>query len=203
MIAGKTYTTLTIDERESFYAYLKLIATDKSLAADNMWDDDWQNNTHTLPYLLENTTRFANGNGEFYILFDGINVVACGGVYRSQFNENVAIAGVRTWTDSKYRHLSVLREFMLPLHKDWAIKHGIKIVALSFNEYNKNLIQVFKRKRLGETIDRINTREPKHLFYNGLMEVPFAVNVQRTKQWVIYESIDTSFQFDWKTIEYI
>jgi hypothetical protein len=74
---------------------------------------------------------------------------------------------------------------------------------LTFNEYNKNLINVFKRRRLGEKNDRCNTREPKHLFYTGLNEVPFAVTIQYTKQYALYEKIDSSFDFDWETIKWI
>ena len=33
---------------------------------------------------------------------------------------------------------------MLPLHKRWAIENKCEIIALSFNEYNKNIIEIFK-----------------------------------------------------------
>jgi hypothetical protein len=77
---------------------------------------------------------------------------------------------------------------------------NIKMIALSFNEYNKNIIQIFKRVRLGEKPGRTNNREPKHLFYNGLQEVKFTVTIQYTQQWVIYEQLDNSFEFDWNTL---
>jgi hypothetical protein len=167
-----------------------------------MWDINWQTKTNTLPYILEYTDRFDGINGVFHIIYEEDNIVACGGVYRSKFNDFVSMAGVRTWTDSKYRNNSLLREFLFPLHKAWSIEHDIKIIALSFNEYNKNLIQVFRRIRLGENIERIGNRQPHHLFYNDLNEVEFPVNIQQTKQWVVYEKLDPLFEFDWNNIRW-
>lgn len=77
----------------------------------------------------------------------------------------------------------------------------MKLIALSFNEYNKNIINIFKRNRLGEKAGRINNREPKNIFYNGLNEVSFLVNIQYTPQWVVYEKIDDTFDFDWSTLK--
>lgn len=202
MLSCKTYNSLTTEEKSQFFEYLKSIANTKSLAYNNMWDDNWVENSSTLPYVLEKTDRFNSVNGEFYIVYDGNNVVACGGVYRSSFHDDIVIAGVRTWTDEKYRHVSVIRDDLLPIHKAWAIENNAKIVLLTFNEYNKNLIQVFKRRRLGESKERIKTREPKHVFFNGLNEIEFPVEIQYTKQWAIYELLDNQFTFDWNTIKW-
>lgn len=194
--------SLTDNERQHFFGYLKSIKATNIPAYANMWDDDWNNNVNTLPYVLEKTDRFDNISGVFHILYDGSDIVACGGVYKSQFSSQIGIGGVRTWTDSKYRHRSLLREFLLPLHKAWCIEQQLKIIALTFNEYNKNLIEVFKRRRLGETKERISNREPHHVFYNGLNEVEFPVVIQYTKQWAIYESLDNQYVFDWNSIKW-
>jgi hypothetical protein len=77
---------------------------------------------------------------------------------------------------------------------------NIKMIALSFNEYNKNIIQIFKRNRLGEKPGRINSREPHNIFYSGLHEVNFPVTIQYTRQWIIYEKIDNTFNFDWSKL---
>jgi hypothetical protein len=166
----------------------------------NLWAKDWETNVHTLPYILTNTTRFDGITGEFYILYHNDKVIACGGVYVSDFNKDIAIAGVRTWVNKNYRHLTLNKDYLLVEHKKWAMNKNIKMIALSFNEYNKNIIQIFKRVRLGEKSGRINSREPKHLFYNGLQEVKFPVTIQYTQQWVIYEQLDNSFEFDWNTL---
>jgi hypothetical protein len=198
---NKTYTSLNKKEKDHFFEYLQSIKATNILAYANMWNDNWMNEVHTLPYVLENTDRFNEINGKFHIIYNDSDIVACGGVYRSNFSHSVGIGGVRTWTNNKYRHQSLLRDFLLPLHKSWCIEHNMKMIALSFNEYNKNLIQVFKRRRFGEHKDRINNRQPHHLFYNGLNEPKFPVIIQYTKQWIIYEKLDPSFDFDWTSIK--
>lgn len=197
-----TYNSLSNIEKKEFFSFLKTTKNYVSPAAVNMWDDNWKIKKETLPYLLENTNRFDGINGEFYIFYDNTTLIACGGVYISSFNNCIGIAGVRTWVDTKYRHSSILRESMLPVHKQWCVDRDIKIVSLTFNQYNKNLIQVFKRNRLGETFHRTTTRQEHHLFFNGLHEVPFLVNVQFTPQWLIYEKLDKNFYFNWNTIKW-
>lgn len=196
----KAYSELSLDERKRFYQFLKEI--NESLpASSNMWHDDWESKVETLPYILEKTDRFNGVSGEYNILYDNDNIVACGGVYISSFSTEVAIGGVRTWVAKEYRNNSLLREYLLPAHKAWAIERGLSILALTFNDYNKNLIKVFTRRRLGETIDRISTREPKHLFYAGIIEVKIPLKIQYTKQWMIYEQLK-DYDFDWKSIEW-
>jgi hypothetical protein len=167
-----------------------------------MWHDNWIDKTNTLPFILENTNRFNGINGTYHILFDDLTIVACGGVYISDFSNNIALAGVRTWVSKDYRHNSIIREYLLPVQKEWCREKTVKVIALTFNDYNKNLIQVFKKRRLGETKERIKTRQPSHLFYNNFNEVDIPVIVQYTKQWLVYELLDLDFIFDWKSIEY-
>jgi hypothetical protein len=194
-----SYYNSTKQEIERFYSFCESVGkTSKDPAAKNMWGEG----NNTLPYLLDNTDRFKYPNGDFSVLFDKDKVVACSGVYRSSFDANVAIAGVRTFVDDQYRHMSLNREYFLVEQKKWCINNNIKIVMLTFNEYNKNLINVFKRRRLGEKIDRCNTREPKHLFYRNFNEVSFPLTIQYTKQWAIYEKLDDTYEVNWASIEY-
>jgi hypothetical protein len=198
---SSAYHLLSDYKKEEFFSFLTLTHENKSPASVNMWHEEWSSRPETLPYLLEHTDRFNGHNGEFHIFYHDNNPVACSGVYISAFSKFIGIAGVRTWVDTAYRHRAVLREFMLPLHKQWCQNQQLKIIALTFNEYNKNLIQVFKRRRLGETIDRIDTRNSHHLFFNGLSEVPFPVTIQYTPQWAIYEKLDPTFEFDWSSLK--
>lgn len=198
---NKTYNSLSKKEKDHFFEYLQSMKATNILAYSNMWDDNWMTKINTLPYILEHTDRFDDVNGKFHIIYNDSDIVACGGVYRSQFSDLVGIGGVRTWTNDKYRHQSLLREFLLPLHKAWCVENNIKTIVLSFNEYNKNLIQVFKRRRFGEHQERINNRKPHHLFYNGVNELEFPVTIQYTKQWIVYEILDPTFNFDWTTIK--
>jgi hypothetical protein len=186
-----------------FFNFLKTESLEISQpASTNLWAEDPKSNCHTLLYILTNTTRFNGVNGDFHILYDNDKIVACSGVYISEFSKDVAIAGVRTWVNKEYRHLALNKEYLLAEQKKWAIAKNAKIIALSFNEYNKNIIQIFKRTRLGETSERIKNRKTKHMFYNGLQEVKFPVIIQYTKQWVIYEELNSEFTFDWNTIKW-
>jgi len=196
-----TYNNLSTIEKINFYSFLESTQLELKPANTNMWHNNWINENHTLPFILNCTERFNNNNGEYHIVFDEETIVACGGAYISNFSQDIAFIGVRTWVNKTYRHQSILREYLLPIQKSWCQEKNIKIVALTFNDYNKNLIQVFQKRRLGETKERITTRQPYHLFYNNLIEVEFPVMIQYTKQWVIYEKLDPTFNFDWSTIK--
>lgn len=197
MITVQSYNSAI--NKEIFFNFLKDINTTDP-ASSNMWDDDWESKNYTLPYILEKTNRFDGENGEFHIVFDDDKIIACGGVYISAFSQYIAIAGTRTWVDKQYRNKLIMREVLLPRQKAWSIEKGSKIVAISVNEYNKNLLIPFKRIRLGEDKNRMSDRQPHHLFYNGAIEVDFPVNIQYTKQWVLYEKLDPRFEFDWQII---
>jgi hypothetical protein len=184
-----------------FFNFLKTQSLEVDQPASvNLWTEDWETNVSTLPYILNNTKRFDGTNGEFYILYENDLIIACGGVYISDFSKDIAIAGVRTWVSKNYRHLALNKDYLLVEHKKWAMNKNIKMIALSFNEYNKNIIQIFKRNRLGEKQGRINSREPHNIFYSGLHEVNFPVTIQYTRQWIIYEKIDNTFNFDWSKL---
>jgi hypothetical protein len=196
MITVQNYSS---SNKEIFFKFLKSIDTPDP-ASNNMCDDDGENKNYTLPYILEKTTRFKEANGEFHIVFDDDKIIACGGVYLSNFSQHIAIAGSRTWVDKKARNKLIMREVLLPRQKAWSIEQGSKLIAISVNEYNKNLLKPFKRIRLGEDKNRMTARQPHHLFYNGAIEVKFPVTIQYTKQWVLYEKLDPRFEFDWQII---
>jgi hypothetical protein len=194
-----TYDRIDIDQKEIFFNFLQETKKETAQPAHrNMWDDDWVNNTNTLPYLLEKTDKFKIG-GIYHIAFDNSKVVGCSGVYTSAFNTDLAIAGTRTWIAKDYRNLSIAREIFLPIAKDWALRNNFKAVGICFNEYNKNIIEIWNRLRLGEERSK---RQPHHFCYNGVNKVPFPVTIQYTKQWIIYEKLHIDFNFNWDTIKW-
>jgi len=193
-----------LTDKEIFFNFCRVQSIEQNQsAAPNMWHHDWINNKHTLPYILEKTNRFDGNEGEFFIVWDNNAIVACGGVYISDFDSQIGIAGVRTWVKKEYRHLALNKDYLLAAHKKWCIEHQTKMVALTFNEYNKNIIQIFKRNRLGEKNGRMADRKPHHMFFNGLHEVPFAVDIQYTTQWVIYEKLDPDWDFNWSILQHV
>lgn len=192
-----------LKNKQDFLDFCKTQSLEKNKNASiNMWNDDWENKPETLPYLLEKTTRFNDVRGDFFVVYHNNDIVACSGVYISNFHPLIGIAGVRTWVKKEYRHLALNKDFLLAEQKKWCLSNNLKIIMLTFNDYNKNIIQIFKRNRLGELNGRISSREPKHLFYNGLNEITFPVTIQYTKQWAIYEKLDLDWEFDWEGIRY-
>jgi hypothetical protein len=167
-------------------------------AATNMWSPTWETDPHTLPYKLLVNKTYAKPQGVFYLVLDNNDIIACGGAYQSEFCSDLLIAGVRTWVSKKYRNLSISREYLLPCQKKFASDNNYKAIALSFNDYNKNIIKIWKRNRLGENR---SPRQPYHMFYNNFQMVDFPVEIQYTAQWVIYEKLDINFNFEWKNIQ--
>lgn len=162
----------------------------------NMWADDWELHSNTLPYLIYNSDRFRNDNGDMFLLLDKGDIVGVSGVNISEFDRNVTIAGVRTWLNSELRGQFIIGRHLLPLHLKWSKDHGIKTVALTFNEYNKRLLPYFRRSGFG--IEK--KRNPNSLFYNGQYVVEFPVIINHTKQWVIYHKIDETYEPNWDAI---
>jgi hypothetical protein len=191
------YRQLSQQQLDRFLFFCKEASLENLPAAPNMWGND----SAALPVILSKTDRF-NNKGAFYILFLEQDVVACGGVYFSEFSRKVALAGTRTWVNKNYRHLSLVRDYLLPVHKKWAIANNCKQIAICFNEYNKSLKRIFYRNRLGETNSRLQTRSAEHLFFSNINEVAFPVNIQDTPQWVLYEKIDPNWEFDWFSLKH-
>jgi hypothetical protein len=193
-----SYYDLTAAEHKQFCLMLRdAKAETKKQAGVNMWSEDPMDQ-NTLLYLLTYTDRFRK-NGQYQILFDQENAVACSGCYTSEFSNQIAILGVRTWVQKNYRNKLISREFLLPAEKTWALKTGHSAGMLTFNEYNKNLMQLFLRKRLGVTV---SPRTERYFGYTGVHAVDYPITVQFTKQYVIYEKFDPQFEFDWSAVKY-
>ena len=197
----KIITYNQLEDKNLFFKFCQQASHETTQPAHkNMWTSDWESNPDTLIYQIHNRHRYFDSSGDFHLALDGEVIVACSGVYKSSFYNEVAIGGCRTWVSKEYRHLGLPRELFLPLHKKWAIENNCKVIAITFNDYNKNLIETFKRKRFGE---HRTVRQSHHLFYNNFNEVNFPVTVQYTKQWIVYEVLDLSFNFNWNSIEYL
>jgi hypothetical protein len=196
------FSSLSEQQRLYFFDFCKAASLESDQpAATNMWDDNWEEAPHTLPHVLLKTDRFSNGNGEFYVLINGETIAACGGVYLSEFNKGISLAGTRTWTAKQFRHRALIRDYIVPKQKVWSMNKGCKQVALCFNDYNKNIKNIFYRTRLGEQTGRVFQRSPEHLFFSNINELPFLVNIQYTPQWVLYEKIDATWEFDWSVLK--
>jgi hypothetical protein len=190
-----------ITNKDMILSYCKNAFEEKSEPSHiNMWSDDWKNDNAVFPYLIYVSDRFKNDNGDMFVLLDDANnIVALSGVNISEFDDSVALGGVRTWLNKNMRGKFVIGGNLLPIQLKWAKEHGMKTIVLTFNDYNKRLIPYFKRSGFGiEKKRNINS-----MFYNGQFHVEFPVTINYTKQWVIYHKIDELYQPDWESIRFV
>lgn len=184
--------------REEFFDFLQKSKNNKDLASKNMWDDNWELKTETLPFLIYKKKRLIEPKGQFYILKIDNKIVAVSGVYISDFDIRIAIGSVRAWALEEYRGKFLIGKYLLPEQLKWAKEKNCAMFFLTFNDYNKKLINIVKRTGFG----RMKKRTPDMLFYNGVNEAPFPCEIQYTKQWVVYDIIDKNYCFDWNKIKY-
>lgn len=185
---------LSSDSLDELFVFCKEESKEDSPAAKNMWSENWRSSSNTLPYILTKINRFREPKGSFFILRDDGKIIGCAGVYISDFDDKVAIAGVRTWISKPYRRLQLMKNFLLVEHKKWAIEHGAQVVAITFNDYNKDIIKMFERgKKTGK-------RTEHHLFHDNFNVLDFPVVIQNTPQFVAYENLG-SYNFNWMEIK--
>lgn len=190
-----------LNNLDSFYEFCKAASLETDQPAhSNMWNEKWRDHSETLMFQLFLRKRYSPPLGNFWVLIDKDRIVGCSGAYQSDFSKDVLIAGTRLWIEKSYRNKSLARDYFLPAQKKWALDRNYKAVALTFNDYNKNIIEIWKRRRIGETR---SPREPKHIFYENFNEVNHPCLIQHTKQWVIYEILDNDFEFDWNSIRLV
>lgn len=185
--------------KEVFLDFCKAAYAEKEEPSHvNMWDEDWENNPATLPYLVYYSQRFKKDQGDVYALLKFGEVIAISGVNKSNFDPYVALGGVRTWVIKPYRGKFLVGRHICPLQLKWAKERNFKTLCLTFNEYNKRLIPYFKRSGLGIQ----KKRNPNSLFYNGQYHVDYPLCINNTKQYVIYHKIDESYEPNWHQIRY-
>ena len=195
-------TTDIVDKKRKSEELLEFCKAASLITSDpahvNMYHKHWEDRPETLPYLIYQSTRFAKSSGDFFILRINGKIEAISGVQISKFDENVAMAGVRSFINPEQRAKMYIGHHLLPLHLAWAKNKNLKTVLLSFNLYNKRLMNYFKRSGMGVPKERNSSR----LFYNGVHEVPFSVNIQHTEQWVLYHKIDENYIPNWEKIKW-
>jgi hypothetical protein len=191
----ENFQNLNCRQIRDFFKFIKLAANSQDPAAKNMYDKNWRNLPNTLPFLLYKTNRFHNGI--FVVVYCQDELIACGGLYSSDFSSRFALAGTRMWIKKEFRNKFVARNYLLPYFKKYAIENNYQAIGVCFNEYNKNLAKTWFKTRLGE---KKNPRTWYYLGFDNLELLDHAVSIKNTKQYLLYEKIDKEFVFDWSTI---
>jgi hypothetical protein len=171
-------------------------------AHENMYTKDWETNSKTLLYHVFISRRFYSNNGELYVLVKNEDeIIGTSGIYTSNFDPNISIAGSRAWILKKYRGKILLNNhrgpYALEDQIEWAKQKNMKIVAFTFNVYNKNFVHYFNRAGLGYQ------NRNKRFFNLKFNSLKFPVNIQNTKQWIVYYNIDDSYNFNWKKLQWV
>ena len=149
-------------------------------------------NIGDLPELIE--SRF-NGKGRMFAAYSNDRIIGCSGLYFSDFSEHIVLLGCRSWITPSFRSKSIIRDSFLPVQKRLALDLGAKQVAISFNNHNKNLRQLFLRNLI-----KRKPRTPDFLFYGNLNVLDFSVWIKNTPQWVLYERLTNDWDFDWASL---
>jgi len=164
----------------------------------NMWRDNWNEHPETLPYIIMLSTKFIHGKGEFFVLEIDGNIEAVSGIYRSEFDNLVAIGGIRSWVNERYRGNFLIGRHIMPYQVQWAKDNNYKTIALTFNEYNKKLINYFIRSGFGIK----KKRTERSLFFKGVYVLPYTLKIQNTEQWIIYDKLDQDYEPMWEKVKY-
>lgn len=172
-------------------------------ASQNMAFTNWENKPNTLLYILLKTNRFKNGNGIFSFIYDNNKIIASSGAYKAEFDSNVIIGAVRAWKMPNYRGSIVVAEHIMPIHLKWAVDNHGKVFALTFNEYNKNVMMSMNRQgKYAKAKNKYFLFGSKSSnFYREFLPLPFKVMIQNTEQYVIYRNLVDGYEPLWPKIE--
>lgn len=200
MTGSYTVREFEVVDKDQFYKFCQQESLDTTQPAHvNMWSDSWQTETHTLPYLLEKEQRFLEPNGKFFVIFYDNVIVGCSGIYQSDFSPHICLAGIRSWITQSHRGRFLLGRYLFPEQVRWAKKNSYKQIAVTFNEYNVNLRNIFLRNGIGVK----KNRQEDSLFYTGVHQVDFPLIIKHTQQWVLYQKLDPLWHFDYSSIKYV
>ena len=146
----------------------------------NMRYSDWESNPASLFYLIYKEQRLVGSSGQYFVLNDNGNTAAGSGVY---VKDNTAILLVRSWIIPEFRSKWLLHEHLLPLQLTWARSQAAKDAMITVNEYNKNLLVIFKRAMRSE-------RHPMSKWYKDAVISDEPEIIKNVPQWTVKFNLD-------------
>jgi hypothetical protein len=172
---------------------------DSDPAVRNFQTTDWQNKPETLLYCLYTEKRFDSPNGCLFAVVSDDEFVSVGGVYRSDFNfEQIAVAGVRTFTNPARRDRFWHGEFLIPSQIEWASNQKMSQVIFSVNLGNEKLIKFLNRATEGRAIV-LGRKFPE--VYKRLVKQEFLINLKGTVQQIYKLNLVDTFEWDYTKLK--
>lgn len=91
----------------------------------------------------------------------------------------------------------------MPIHEQWAKDYHAKIFALTFNDYNFELMQKMNRSGPWEKArkSRFLFGSVRDTYYQDLLTLPYKVIIQETVQHVLYKNLDGDYNANWPRID--
>ena len=169
-------------------------------SSENMRLQDWQCTPNSLLYLLRKTNRFSCNQGLFTCLYDQTRLVALSGCYRSEWDQNVVIGGVRAWVIPEYRARYLQARWLLSAQKNWAYQNNCAVFCLSFNDYNKKLMNIITRSGKYQNKAKKGVGYTRPDFYDNFTLLQQKVMIQYTPQWVVYQNL-REYMVKWPFVE--
>lgn len=172
---------------------------DSDPSVRNFQTIDWQKKPETLLYCLYIEKRFDPPNGCLYAVVNGDEFVSVGGVYRSDFNpEQIAVAGVRTYTNPARRDRFWHGEFLIPSQIEWALAQKMSQVIFSVNLENEKLIKFLNRAVEGKAIV-LGRKFPE--IYKKLVKLDFLITLKGTVQQIYKLNLVDGFDWDYSRLK--
>jgi hypothetical protein len=190
---------LSSDTGKCLVDLCKSAQTDPAPMARNLSLDDWEARPETLLYCLKIEKRFDDDHGCLFGVIADSRIVAVGGVYRSEFNpKEIAVAGVRTYTDEAYRNRFWHGDFIIPAQIDWARSRNFSQVILSFNSETMPLMKMLTRVS-DKKAAVLGQQQPD--VYKHLIEHPVPILLKNTKQRILKMNLVQNFNWDYSALE--
>lgn len=167
----------------NFSSFFKKISAaaelDQKSKKDNYKWEHWEENRHSLLSTIVLDRRFDFPNGNFHLIHDGSEPIACSGSYKSDWSKDIWVCGVRTWTNPLFRTDWWQGKLLLPLEAEMALQRQAKAIVLTFNESSEPLRQFLKRIARGQAVSLGSSSAE---FYKDLIFLEDDFLIKETKQ---------------------
>jgi hypothetical protein len=132
--------------------------------------------------------RWTKETGQIDLLFNYVedSMVGISCVEHSTISNIFTSGGNRCWLDHRYRGNQSVTKHLLQSNLNWSEANGFSGMVLTFNEYNKGLWEIIKRRSEGKHAQFGSTWSD---FWNDCIAIPEPIILHNTKQWAIIKPV--------------